>query len=164
MRKYGVPYRLSSGKLNPAWSHAYYVAHKAATRRRSHNYYIRHKERMLALKKEWARSHKDRVSETQRQRSLEIKKQAVLKTNGKTSCAIDGCGCDNLTILQANYIPGGHSNLSATGKLPTGGIELYRDIAWGRVDTSLFNFLCPPHNAINHLREIRDKFIIRWTG
>ncbi len=164
MRKYGVPYLLTNGKVNPAWSHAYYVAHKSTKSKRTHNYYIRHKERLLLLEKEWKRTHKERVSETQRKHALEIKKQAVLKTNGKACCAIDGCGCDNLAILQANYIPGGHSNLTATGKLPPGGLVLYRDIAWERVNARLFNFLCPPHNAINHLKEVRDKFTIRWKG
>jgi len=110
--KYGVPYRLANGKINPTWSHASYVEHKAAKRKRAHNYYVANKERMLALKKEWTRTHKKRVSETQRQHSLEIKKQAILKTNGKICCAINGCGCDNLAILQANYIPGVGTQIS----------------------------------------------------
>jgi len=164
MGKYRVPYHLANGKLNPAWTHAYYVAHIAAVRKRTHNYYFAHKERLLALKKEWTRTHKKRVSETQRMYTLQIKKQAILKTNGKTCCAIDGCGCDDLAILQANYIPGGHSILTAKRKLPPGGVQLYRGIAWGRVDGNLFNFLCPPHNSIDHLREARDKFTIHWRG
>jgi hypothetical protein len=164
MRKYGVPYRLPNGRVNPAWSHGYYLAHKAAKRQRGRTYYFAHRERMLAIKKEWALTHRERVSETQRQYSLEIKKQAILKTNGKITCAIIGCGCDDLAILQANYIPGGHSNLTAIGKLPSGGLVLYRDIAFGRIDANLFNFLCPPHNSVNHLELVRDKFIIRWTG
>jgi hypothetical protein len=41
---------------------------------------------------------------------------------------------------------------------------LYRDIAWGRVDAKQFNFLCPPHNIIDHLKETREKFKIQWLG
>lgn len=156
-----MPYRLANGKVNPAWSHAYYVAHKAAKRNRTHDYYIAHKERMLSIKKEWTRTHWSRVVETHRQYTLRMKKQAVEKTNGTICCAADGCGCDNLAILQANYIPGGHSHLTARGELPPGGIQLYQSIAWGRVDAKLFNFLCPPHNAIDHLIDVRDKFRIQ---
>lgn len=163
MRKYGVPYRLPDGSINPAWTRAYYVAHKPAISERNRRYAKAHRVRMRNLWRTWRRTHRDRVRETQRERTLKFKRQAVLKTNGAIQCAVDSCGCDDLTILQANYKEGGHSSLAAKGKMHSGGLNLYRDIALGRVSPELFNFLCPPHNSIDHLRELRKKFRIQWT-
>ena len=159
-----MPYRLPNGKVNPAWSHASYLAHKPQVRARSQNYYLANKERMRAFIRKWAHDHRDQELKAQRKRTIEMKKQAVLRSNGKLQCAIDGCGCDDLALLQANYAPGGHTTLAAERKLPSGGLPLYRAIARGRVDRSLFNFLCPPHNSIDHLKGTREKFKIEWIG
>jgi hypothetical protein len=162
--KYGVPYLLPDGKTNPEWNHASYLAHKEHKLEVGRKYYLANSQKMIALKRRWRESHKDWIRKWQREHSLKIKSQAVMKTNGRISCAIKDCRCDDLSILQANYIAGGHTTLGNSGKLSTGGLSLYRDIAWGRVDPGKFNFLCPPHNSIDHLKNIRKKFRIQWTG
>ena len=163
-QKYGMPFRLPSGRLNPDWQHASYLAHKEAKTKRNKIWAAGHRARLRELKNTWNRSHIERVHEASRRRTLDLKKQAVLKTNGVLSCAAESCGCTDLSILQANYKAGGHSILTRKKLLKSGGLNLYRDIAWGRVDPNLFNFLCPPHNSIDHVPEIRGRFKILWIA
>lgn len=159
-----MKYRLPDGRLNPEWAHANYLSHRTEVLERSRKYAESHRERLRELKNRWNHIHKDRVQETTRKYTLELKKQAIQETNGEIRCAIDGCGCDELELLQANYKEGGHTRLAAKGVMRSGGVHLYRDIARGRVNPNLFNFLCPPHNSIDHLPEIRSKFRIQWIS
>lgn len=160
----GVPYLLPNGRVSPEWSQKHCLAHKDRVGERTHTYHLANKEKLLASSRQRHPSHKVRDSKLQRERSFEIERRAVLKTNGKIVCAVDGCGCNDLAILQANHISGGHTKPSNKGMLPTGGLPLYHEIASGRVDAELFSFLCPPHNAIDHLERVRDKFVIRRTS
>ena len=164
MLKYGVPFRLSDGSLNPAWQHAYYLAHKEAVYERTRSWAAAHRGRLRELKNDWNHKHRDRVKATSRRHTLALKRQAILKTNGVVRCAVKGCGCNDLSILQANYKAGGHTSLVAKKMMKSGGLNLYRDIAWGRVSQDLFNFLCPPHNSVDHLPEVRGKFKIHWIA
>ncbi len=158
--KCGVRYLLPNGRIDPEWSHKHYLAHREHAGERTHAYHLANKEKLLASSREWHSSHRVRDSKRQRKRSLEIKRRAVLKTDGKTMCAADGCGCNDF-ILQANYVSGGHTRPSDKGMPPTGGLPPYHEITSGRADAKLFDFLHPPHNAVDHLERIRDKFVKR---
>jgi hypothetical protein len=164
MGKYGVPYVLPDGSLNPVWAHAFYLAHKETIKKRNTEYALAHRGRMNTLRNAWNQTHREWNLEIQRRRTLKFKKLAILKTNGTAQCAIEGCGCDDLSLLQANYKEGGHARLVAKGLIASGGLNLYRGIARGKVDPKSFNFLCPPHNSIDHLRDVRGRFTIRWNS
>jgi hypothetical protein len=73
--------------------------------------------------------------------------QIVSKTE-KPRCI--NCGCDDINILELNYIHGGHTRLYKEGKMDVGH-NLHTAIVKGRVNPTLFDVRCSVCNMQHYL-------------
>lgn len=137
---YGIPSKLPNGKHNPAYQTAYRNANK---------------ERLTRYQEDYINSH----VEERHYYLLRIKAMAIEIVQGEVECAY--CDCDDIELLQFNYVSGGHTKLVKQGKLTTG-TPLAMKLVDGKVNPKLFNVLCIPHNSIDHLGRRRNDFKILW--
>lgn len=92
-----------------------------------------------------------------REQHQEVRKRAMDRLGGR-QCV--NCGCDECSLLEINHINGGGR---AAAKLRSNR-QLYRDIAYGRVEADDYNVLCRVCNALHYVQIVLGVkgHVVKW--
>ena len=124
---------------------------------------LHHEENITRAKNYYYDNQKDKINKSKKF-NIKYKIGAMIKVSGDVRCVIPGCNCDDIWLLELHFKGGGHRKLKYQGKLPSGGVELYRDILFDRVPAELFEVMCKPHNSIAHLdKAVFSNFEIKYN-
>lgn len=125
----------------------------------SHDWFINNRVRHKELRDIWYSKNKDKKHAKDRE-LLRKRKLRALDLCGGRRCI--KCGCDDVDLLEFNYIPGGHSKLRKEGKLPGSG-WLHTQLLDGRVNPKLFDIRCKVCNVAYYLElKFNRKFSITY--